>query len=169
MFDLLGCVISGIFAALITVRMQVWLYYKKDDDETKALIKALKTEIENLEIIFQMEFYPKIFNNEDNILWYSYPLNTDYFPIFHANCSKIGKIKNDDLRSTIISIYTMAKFFMDCLRTNNMCLEEHNKACETGLVGEILRSKQALTASMQQNIMPTVQKIQELLKKIKTL
>lgn len=168
MDNFLAPFLGGFAGALITAGVNIWLYFKKDCDETKSLIKALRTEIDNLENIFKIEFYSKI--TEDNEpLWYSYPLNTDYFVIFNANCSKIGKIKNDDLRSTIISIYTMAKFFMDCLRTNNECLREYEKAVKTGYSYGIESAEEALKLSKTDNIIPTVKQIQSLLDKLKTL
>ncbi len=168
MDNFLAPFLGGFVGALITAGVNIWLYFKKDYDETKSLIKALRTEINNLENIFQMEFYPKI--TEDNEpLWYSYPLNTDYFVIFNANCSKIGKIGNDDLRSTVISIYTMAKFFMDCLRTNNECLNRYDQALKAGYAVQIEEAENALRLSKTDNILPTVKQIRVLLARLKTL
>lgn len=172
--------VSGLFAALVTLIGQFLLALKKENDETKALIKALKSEINNIEYIFSNEFGEKITQDEKPLL-YSYPTDTDYFYIYHSNCSKIGKIKNDKLRNTIISIYTMAKFFIDCLKSNNAAIvyyeeierkytsctipkDENPKYKEDSAV-----AMDCLYNSKVNNLLPTYQKLSSLFFELKNI
>ncbi|MFI3300551.1 MAG: hypothetical protein R3Y28_03935 [Candidatus Gastranaerophilales bacterium] len=58
-----------------------------DKRETKATIKAIITELEGLKYILINEFGAKL-SLKDECLWYSYPLDTDYFTIYNSNASK---------------------------------------------------------------------------------
>ncbi len=108
-----------------------------------------------------------------NPYWYSYPLTTDYFIIYKANCSKIGKIKNDELRKTIISIYSTANFFLDCLRTNNNCIEYYEKIVDKygNNTGDenIKCALERLVYSKVKNILPAAEKLKCLLDNLEEL
>jgi hypothetical protein len=121
--------IGVIIGAVVTGGISIYLDHRAEERETKATIKALKSELQALKIIFISEFGSKI-SQDNNPLIYSYPLDTDYFTIYHSNTCKIGKINNDTLREHIIFIYSTAKFFLDCIRTNNAILEDYSKINE---------------------------------------
>jgi len=117
-----GVIIGGI----ITYQTNIGLIKTKEKLEAEAITKSILTELEMLKYIFVDEFAPKLLT-EDKYLFYTYPLDTDYFVIYHSNASQIGKIRNDKLRETIIALYTLAKFFIDCLKANNLCIEYYEQ------------------------------------------
>ena len=132
--SLCGVVVGGLitlFTSTYTVQKNYEnnfdLLKKQEELETKATIKAIIAELKALKQIFDVEFIPKILNSKEEYLNYSYPLGTDYFSVFNANTSKIGKITNDELRECVINIYITAKFFLDCIATNNTALEFYEK------------------------------------------
>ena len=124
---LLTALLGGLIGSIITVIVQICIECKKYDNENKALIKALKTEILELEHLFIAEFTNK-FSDKDETYQLYYPVMSDYFMIYHSNCSKIGRIKNDKLRHTIIALYSTATYLIDCLKSNNACIDEYNEA-----------------------------------------
>lgn len=172
--------VSGLIGALITSAVNLIILWIKEDNETKATIKAIKSEIKNLEYIFGEEFGKKITDDEQP-LFYKYPLDTDYFYIYHSNCSKIGRINNDKLRDTIISIYTTAKFFIDCLKSNNEAIkfsEEIEKKYENALPGVEFTEKYkedmasvnyCLYNSKVCNLLPTYKKLCALFEQLKSI
>ena len=92
---------------------------------------------------------------------------------------KNWKINNDKLRETIISIYTMAKFFIDCLKSNNSAIEyyeEVEKKRENSPLGkqfntqyneEIEAVNYCLKNSKVNNLLPTYKKLCILFEQLK--
>lgn len=173
---IVGGLISLISTWIITSRTHKHNFEildKKQNMEADAITKALVTELYALKQIFEHEFIPKICNDE-TYLNYEYPLGTDYFSIFNSNTSNIGKIKNDELRTCIINLYVMAKFFLDSIVTNNKALADYEKYYEE------IHKKQihvdpidkenlnfamgCLIKSKEENLLPTCEKMLSLFK-----
>lgn len=169
---LLTALLGGLIGSIITVIVQICIEYKKYDNENKALIKALKTEILELEHLFNAEFQTK-FSEEKEIYRYYYPAMSDYFMIYHSNCSKIGRIKDDKLRHTIIALYSTATYLMDCLKSNNACIDEYNKAIKTygnDLSNENVKNAlEALKHSKGSNLTLAMVKLKALLNEFKII
>ena len=169
---LLTALLSGLIGSIITVIVQICIECKKYDNENRALIKALKTEILEIEHLFNAEFTNKFFDKEE-IYWYYYPTMSDYFMIYHSNCSKIGRIKNDKLRHTIIALYSTATYLMDCLKSNNACIDEYNEAIK--MYGNDLNNEnvknalEALKHSKKSNLTLAMVKLKALLDEFKII
>ncbi len=187
-----GIVVGGLISAITTFcatycnhNNEIKLFYKKEEQETVNATKAIITELSVLELILKNEFAPNIFNN-DEFLGYTYPLDTDYFVVYHANADKIGKINNDKLRVAIITIYSTAKFFRDALKSNNNLLDELSELADEFNVIPHTPDKEAILAShnyktreesvyrrlnesKNKNLVPTLQNLFELLKELKEL
>ena len=169
---LLTALLSGLIGSIITVIVQICIECKKYDNENSALIKALKTEILEIEHLFNAEFTNK-FSDKEEIYWYYYPVMSDYFMIYHSNCSKIGRIKNDKLRHTIIALYSTATYLMDCLKSNNACIDEYNEAIK--MYGNDLNNEnvknalEALKHSKKSNLTLAMVKLKALLDEFKTI
>ena len=43
----------------------------------------------------------------------------DYFPVYRGNTILISRIKDNDLRRRVVSVYTMASSMVDSVRMNN--------------------------------------------------
>ena len=186
--SMFGVVVGGLIT-LFTSRYTVQKNYennfellkKQEELETKATIKAIIAELQALKQIFYFEFMPKILNSKEEYLSYSYPLGTDYFSVFNANTSKIGKITNDELRECIINTYITAKFFLDCLATNNTALEFYEKCLNKVYISsydnildegtpkahkDLEYAEVSLMKSKRDNLVPTCQKMVELFKQL---
>lgn len=186
--SMFGAVVGGLitsFTSIYTVQKNYEnnfeLLKKQEEIETKATIKAIIAELQALKQIFYVEFIPKILNSKEEYLSYSYPLGTDYFSVFNANTSKIGKITNDELRECIINTYITAKFFLDCLATNNTALEFYEKCLNKVYISsydnildegtpkahkDLEYAKVSLMKSKRDNLVPTCQKMVELFKQL---
>ncbi len=182
--SMFGVVVGGLIT-LFTSRYTVQKNYennfdllkKQEELETKATIKAIIAELQALKQIFYVEFIPKILNPNEEYLNYSYPLGTDYFTIFNANTSKIGKITNDELRECVINIYITAKFFLDCIATNNTALEFYEKCLNKVYISsydttldegtpkahkDLEYAEVSLIKSKRDNLVPTCKKMMKL-------
>ena len=76
----------------------------------------------------------------------------------------------------IIEIYITAKYFVDCLKTNNSCLDRFEKIEEKyGISGknskeyeeEIVFARESLIHSKENNILPTYKKLKDLLARMR--
>lgn len=61
---------------------------------------------------------------EGGALIFYYPVVNDYFTVYNGNSFLIGRVKNNDLRKSIIKTYTLGKGMMDSLRMNNEILQK---------------------------------------------
>lgn len=185
--SIFGVVVGGLitlFTSIYTVQKNYEnnfeLLKTKEEMEIKATLKAIITELRGLRQIFEFEFIPKILTDE-KYLWFSYPLGTDYFTIFNANTSKIGKINNDELRECIINLYITAKFFLDSISTNNELLEYYEK-CYNDIHSFSSMSQgtpkqqenlnialERLAQSKTNNLVPTCYKMIELFKQLEII
>ena len=163
--------LSGYIGSLIGVLVTVVLFFIKELCENIACTNAIKAEIKCLSIMCEENFDEMILNDSPYLNLY-YPLDTDYFTVFNNNSSKIGKIFFQKERELIIAIYITAKYFIDCLKTNNSCLDKFEKIEEIyGISGknskeykeEIEFARKNLEHSKEYNILPTYKKLKGLL------
>lgn len=188
--SILGVVIGGLITlatSLFTIdknhKNNFELLQTRETLETKATIKAIITELRALRQIFEGEFIPKIIN-DDECLWFAYPIGTDYFTVFNANTSKIGKINNDELRECIINLYMTTKFFLDSLTTNNEAIEYYEKCYNCVHVfshddfqmqgtskqkEDFAIAKDRLVHSKRNNLVPACQKMRYLFEELETI
>ena len=186
--SMFGAVVGGLitsFTSIYTVQKNYEnnfeLLKKQEEIETKATIKAIIAELQALKQIFYVEFIPKILNSKEKYLNYSYPLGTDYFTVFNANTPKIGKITNDELRECIINLYITAKFFLDCIATNNSALKFYENCSDKVYISsydnilnegtpkahkDLEYAELSLMKSKCDNLVPTCQKMVELFKQL---
>ena len=166
---------SGLLGSIIGILASIGLFIIKEQCDANACINAIKAELKTLKRILYDTFEPHI-TNDDTPLWFTYPLDTDYFTIYNNNSINIGRIKNKEEREVIISIYTLTKYFLDCLRTNNECIQFYetlHEKCknDTELVKsynpDLKLAESRLRSSKRDNILPTFLKLKELFNKLK--
>ena len=158
----------SFLSAVFTVCCTLVLFIVKEIIDITSCYFAIMTELKVLKEIFETTFLKEIDNAKSKeILWLKYPLGTDYFTMYNTNCEKIGRIPIPKLRTLIVSSYTLAKYFLDCLKTNNECIQFYEDI-ELGRINVgIENAEYALRHSFNNNIIPTAKKMRELLKYIK--
>lgn len=130
--SLLSALIGGVF-----VLFGVFLQYKTQEAHNKkneqrvlkSLLQAIHDEIETVYERYQETMGSQLEALSDNQpLLLHYPLNNDFFSVFHGNTSLIGKIESNDLRKQIIKTYILAKGIIDSYRMNNYLLQQYEQA-----------------------------------------
>lgn len=103
---------------------------RRDTEYVHGLRQAFHDEIETLWEVYQAGAGADIValaNNEPMLS--HWPLTQDYFTIYNANASSIGKIKDQELRKQIIATYTKARTMIDTVRLNNDLLQQWERDC----------------------------------------
>ena len=167
--------LSGYIGSLIGVLTTIVLFFVKEICENIACTNAIKSEIKCLAAMCAENFDSEILNDNPYLELY-YPLDTDYFTIFNNNSCKIGKIFFREERELIVAIYITAKYFIDCLKTNNDCLKTFEKIDEKYDIKnqkskeykeEMSFAIKNLKYSKEKNILPTYNKLKYLLSLMK--
>lgn len=158
---------SAIIAAGISVLMTFLLFILKEIIDVVSCYQAIMTELRTLKFIFNATFVEEIEKSKkDGYLNMLYPLGTNYFTMYEKNCDKVGKIPFKNKRKLIVSCYTVGKYFLDCLRTNNRCLEERCNV-DPNDTSSIANINKNLKESFYKNILPTSGELQQLFAQIK--
>lgn len=152
---------SGAIGSIIAILASFGMFMLKEYNDSKKCIKAIKAEIQCLKNLCSLVF-DNVITLDETPLNLCYPLDTDYFTIFNHNSSEIGRISNDKDRELIVAIYIAAKYFLDCLRSNNACLEALEKAKTEE---EIEWININLVHMKTKNIIPAYSNLKELLNK----
>ena len=159
---------SAFLGSAITVVATYGLFFIKEIIEICSCYFAIMTELKILKDIFESTFLNEIENaKKEGLLLLSYPLETDYFTMYNSNCAKLGKIPFTKQRELIVGTYTLAKYFLDCLRTNNLGIKYYEDIYNGKIPGTIDDAKLVLKHSFYNNILPTTNKLIDLFKYIK--
>ncbi|MCL4322470.1 MAG: hypothetical protein M0016_01255 [Deltaproteobacteria bacterium] len=137
---LIGGLITGYFMILQAkkeFKNRQNLINQEDEKTEKAVLQALKTEIETIWDRYKDNIKPDIeellkddysryFSDinkyQDDLLYFHnkllpfrFLISQDYFSIYNGNASFIGKIKNSELRKEIVSCYINIKGFLEII------------------------------------------------------
>ncbi len=129
--SLIASLIGGFFtyyAVRLTIRMDMKKIDSEDRKQERAVCLALKTELELIKSR-HMNSIGSILNDHDlskSFLYY-YVVEEDYFSIFHANTSFIGKVRDDLTRESIVKAYISAKGMLDTFRNNNKVFNDYEE------------------------------------------
>jgi hypothetical protein len=132
-----GC-IAGFFSILATKQMLQAEREKDSEEEERTefgLLQALHDELDVVYERYKADMAPRIDTLMDGqpLLIY-FPIHQDYFPIYRGNTSIIGRIKNNDLRRSIVEVYTKAAGMVDTFKMNNELIqkyENYSSLCES--------------------------------------
>lgn len=129
----LGALI-GSSLTLIGVCLTHWMQKRetarRDVEHIHGSLQAFHDEIETLWEVYQAGAGTDIAALASNEPMLSHwPLTQDYFTIYNANASSIGKIKNQELRKQVIATYTKARTMIDTVRLNNDLLQQWERDC----------------------------------------
>lgn len=127
----IGGIITGLFAIWavhITHKKEMKKIKEQEESLMNGLLQSIHDEVETLWDIYQegmgvhLEALP-----EGHPLLMFYPITQDYFTVYHGNSFLIGKIKDNDLRKSIITTYTQAKGLIDSYRMNNDMVQKYEQ------------------------------------------
>lgn len=91
-----------------------------------SLLQSIHDEIETVFDNYHENIGVKLESlEEDAPLLFYYPLVSDFFPVYNGNTFLLGRIKDNDLRKSIIKTYTLAKGLIDSYRMNNDLLQKY--------------------------------------------
>ena len=85
-----------------------------------SLLQSIHDELETVYDNYQENMGHRLESlNEGQALIFYYPLVSDFFSVYNGNTILLGRIKNNDLRKSIIKTYTLGKGLIDSFRMNN--------------------------------------------------
>jgi len=128
--DIAG-IIQGI-GSLAAVGAAVWIYAKQysdkkvdDDEETRAFVQAIRTEVKEVWEEYKMLIRPslKAVNNGayyDGIV----PMSANILVTYNNSSARIGKIDDERLRASIATVYISLINFLNSFQLNNRKVEE---------------------------------------------
>ena len=125
--NLLSAVIGGLIAvagAIVAVRQTDRLGRQAQQAaEAKTVVRLLQALLDEIEVLWSRYqsttgtmLAPLPSGKAFKFKWGIYQ---DYFTIYHSNGLLLTRIKDDELRHSIINTYTKAKGFSDSFRMNN--------------------------------------------------
>ena len=123
MIGFLGVVI-GALISLYGVRYAHKLTLEKAEidrkNEIRALIQSIKDEVETLRGIYMDSVGDGLEKHKEGEPFKYYFLVTqEYFTVYSSNADKIGMIKDDGLRKSIVEAYSAGRSLIDTYNTNN--------------------------------------------------
>lgn len=106
--------IIGVFSAIIVSLFQYIttniIKEKEKKDFENAVVSAIYEELIGLYNCYNKDFQTAILDIPDNeYMITTFTVTQDFFTIYHNNASNIGKIKNHEIRNSIVQIYILLK------------------------------------------------------------
>lgn len=128
-----GAVVGGAIAGYYSFKATKEAHENQkkisDDNEKNiitSLLQSIHDEIETIFDNYHENMGAKLESLEDNTpLLFYYPLVSDFFSVYNGNTFLLGRIKDNDLRKSIIKTYTLAKGLVDSYRMNNDLLQKY--------------------------------------------
>jgi len=128
-----GAVVGGAIAGYYSFKATKEAHenQKRIADENEkniitSLLQSIHDEIETIFDNYHENMGVRLESLEDNTpLLFYYPLVSDFFTIYNGNAFLLGRIKDNDLRKSIIKTYTLAKGLIDSYRMNNDLLQKY--------------------------------------------
>lgn len=126
---LIGALVGGYFTLKATdkaIREENAKETRREDKEVQNLLDALGVELSAL-----WDFHMRRLGGTveglpaDEPLDVYYPLTQDYFTIYNSNAISIGRIKDAELRKSIVVTYNKCKKVVDGFKYNNEMVREY--------------------------------------------
>jgi len=107
-----GTIAGAICANLLNKRSE----QRNEANFEKSIIKSLESELKTIYNLYGDSFINDLENlNDGEMFLWQYTARQDFFTIFHSNGIFIGKIKDEELRNSIIKTYITLKKFLEGL------------------------------------------------------
>lgn len=132
---LIGALIGGLFTLYATnkvIRESNEKENRQEEKEVQNLLEALRVEIGTLWTFHMRRVGALIENLQDGqALEFYYPLTQDYFTVYNTNASRIGQVKQDELRDAIVVCYNKCKKVVDGFKYNNELYRDYTQVSAT--------------------------------------
>jgi len=124
---LAGAIVGGLIAGYYSLKAtkEAHRHQKNLAEENEKLIissllQAIHDELETIFDRYQDSMGNRLESlNDGEPLNFYYPVVSDFFTVYHGNSFLLGRIKDNDLRKSIIKTYTIAKGLVDSFKLNN--------------------------------------------------
>jgi len=177
-----GGVITGYFSSKATKvahANQKEIALENENQIIRSLMQALHDELETIFDNYQENMGNRLESLDDGKpLFFYYPLVSDFFNVYNGNTFLLGRIKDNDLRKSIIKTYTLGKGMVDSYRMNNDLVQkfehwdsvyaetqskfylEKARAQQQGLI-EYARVLKQQHATLKQNVHATLRSLRK--------
>lgn len=130
---IVGAIVGGLLAGYYSYKAtkqshenQVKITEENEKLIISSLLQAIHDELDTVFENYQENMGNKIESLDyDQPLLFYYPLISDFFTVYNGNSFLIGRIKDNDLRKSIIKTYTLGKGMIDSFRFNNELLNKY--------------------------------------------
>lgn len=125
---IVGGLIAGYFSSKATKDAhanQKSISQENEAQIIRSLMQALHDELETIFDNYQENMGNRLESlNDGQPLNFYYPLVSDFFAVYNGNTFLLGRIKDNDLRKSIIKTYTLGKGMVDSFRMNNELVQK---------------------------------------------
>lgn len=113
-YQAIAAAIIGVFSALIVSLFQYFTtnFIKRNEQKyfENAVVSAIYEELIGLHNCYNEIFQVAILDiPDDEYMTTTFTITQDFFTIYHTNASNIGKIKNHEIRNSIVQTYILLK------------------------------------------------------------
>lgn len=124
---LVGAIVGGLIAGYYSLKATKEAHHHQktlaEENEKliiSSLLQAIHDELETIFDQYQETMGHKVESlNDGEPLNFYYPVVSDFFTVYHGNSFLLGRIRDNDLRKSIIKTYTIAKGMADSFKLNN--------------------------------------------------
>ena len=157
MSGFVGAVIGGVITGGFTL-YGIWRSEKfarssssaNEAELVTALLQAIHDELEVVFDRYRAQAAPLVEALGDNEPFLVYfPIASDYFTVFNGNAHLIGRVRDHDLRRSIVRTYVVSKGLVDSFRMNNHMLMEYERAHELAAATQLPADLATRTAKLE--------------------
>lgn len=120
--------IGAILSAIWVMGAQTRSAEKRDEEEIKHFLLALRDEIYVLSTAFAERSGKTLLEKDEGAFFMKIPVTEAAFVIYNSSADKVGRIKDDITRQKIVVTYARAFGFIKTLQLNNHFIEEYERA-----------------------------------------
>lgn len=128
----IGGILTGsftIWATTTSLKHQRQAEISRDISEVKAFLQSIYDELDSVFNRYMSTVGKELESlASGNALMLIFRIDNDYFTVYHNNAHSLGRVKNREIRRSIVKAYTSAKGMVDSVRQNNYQLSNYQHA-----------------------------------------
>jgi hypothetical protein len=152
-----------IAVALLSASCSHWLTILRENRASKkfkaSLLKSLRVEIELFDQFVEESIGTGLTKTSNGVMWQRFEFTQDYFTVYSANCSQIGKLEAEVSRK-VVRAYTMMKGLLEIVNSYNRLLNKEEDDFFRN--AEKIQKLQHATKNLQANYLNLLQEFKEL-------